>query len=151
MHYWYIWYEVYENGKRIPNTKGRYGTAYTHKSSAIRRARKMWGKDLYDPMTDSTIHREWIVSQFNPWDDVYIFNSRAEAEIAIYGLRKMAELYGCATRSDLMDIAGIAPRNGFLDYKYGWIVDMLKDADIKPRLCWGGVYIVEFPKALPIE
>lgn len=69
MDYWYIWYEIYEDGKLIPNSKGRYSTAYKHKSSAERRAKQMWSADLYNPMTETIISRKWIVSQTNPWED----------------------------------------------------------------------------------
>ena len=67
MNYWYIWYEIYEDGKLIPNSRGRYYQGYTHKSSAERRAKQMWNADLYNPMTETLIHRKWIVSQTNPW------------------------------------------------------------------------------------
>lgn len=64
--YWYIWYEVFEDGK--PVGRGRYNQAYSYKSTAVRRARQMWSEELYNPMTNTTIRRKWIVSQFNPWD-----------------------------------------------------------------------------------
>ena len=66
MNYWRIWFEVLEDGK--PRGKGVYIKAYKHKSSAVRRAKQMWGKDLYVPMTGTRIKRNWIVSQTNPWE-----------------------------------------------------------------------------------
>lgn len=68
MDYWYIWYEIFEDGNRIANSRGRYYKAYKHKSSAERRAKQMWSQDLENPMTGTTISRKWIVSQTNPWD-----------------------------------------------------------------------------------
>lgn len=65
MNYWRIWFEVLEDGK--PRGKGVYFRSYKHKSSAVRRAKQMWGKDLYNPMTNTLIKRNWIVSQTNPW------------------------------------------------------------------------------------
>ena len=62
---WYIWFKVYENGRLISH--GKYGYAYKYKSNATRRAKQMWSKELYIPMTDVTITREWIVSRTNPW------------------------------------------------------------------------------------
>lgn len=67
MDYWYIWYEIFEDDKSVG--KGRYTKAYTHKSSAVRRAKQMWSKDLYNPMTKTLIKRKWIVSQTNPWKE----------------------------------------------------------------------------------
>ena len=65
--YWYIWYEVYEDEKKI--SSGRYHQAYAYKHNAERRAKQMWSKDLYNPMTKTTYKRKWIVSQTNPWPD----------------------------------------------------------------------------------
>lgn len=66
MDYWYIWYEVFENGKSI--SRGRYPTAYGYKKNAERRAKQMWSNDLYNPLTDTTFTRKWIVSRTNPWE-----------------------------------------------------------------------------------
>lgn len=65
MTYWYIWFKVFEDGKYVG--AGRYHQAYAYKHNAIRRAKQMWDKDLYNPMTKTTITRMWIVSQTNPW------------------------------------------------------------------------------------
>lgn len=67
MNYWYIWFEVLENGKT--KGKGRYPYVYKYKSSAVRRAKQMWSKRLYVPMTGTLVERLWIVSQTNPWVD----------------------------------------------------------------------------------
>lgn len=65
--YYYIWYEIYENEKLI--SRDRYPTGYKYKHNAVRRAKQMWSEDFYMPLTDSLIHREWIVSQTNPWEE----------------------------------------------------------------------------------
>lgn len=63
--YWRIWFEVYEDGKLIG--AGVWQQYYKYKQNAVRRAKQMWDKDCYSPITKTTIHREWIVSQTNPW------------------------------------------------------------------------------------
>lgn len=65
MDYWRIWFKVYEDDKLVG--AGVWHKSYKHKSSAVRRAKQMWGEDLYNPMTNTTIKRKWIVSQTNPW------------------------------------------------------------------------------------
>lgn len=64
--YWYIWYEVYENGEYVGS--GRDITGYKHKSSAVRRARQRWDRKFYSPMTGTTFSYTWVVSQTNPWE-----------------------------------------------------------------------------------
>lgn len=66
MTYWYIWYEIFEDGKKIGS--GQWPTAYSYKSSAERRAKQMWSEDFFNPMTETTISRKWIVSQTNLWE-----------------------------------------------------------------------------------
>ncbi len=65
--YWYIWFEVFEDGKKVGS--GRYHQAYTYKKNAERRARQMWSADRYSPMTNTIISHKWIISQSNPWDE----------------------------------------------------------------------------------
>jgi hypothetical protein len=67
MNNWRIWFEVFENDEKIGS--GVWLRSYKHKSSAVRRAKQMWGEDLYNPMTNTTIRRKWIVSQTNPFAD----------------------------------------------------------------------------------
>lgn len=62
---WYIWFEVFENGNKIGS--GVWHRGYSYKKNAIRRAKQMWDKDLYNPMTGSIISRKWVVSQSNPF------------------------------------------------------------------------------------
>lgn len=67
MNYWRIWFEVFEDDKKIG--AGVWHQAYTYKKNAVRRARQMWSKDLYNPLTGTTISRKWVVSQTNPFVD----------------------------------------------------------------------------------
>lgn len=63
--YWYIWFEIIEDGKKV--CSGVYFYPYKHKSSAVRRAKQMWSEDLYNPMTGTTIRRNWTVAHTNPY------------------------------------------------------------------------------------
>lgn len=65
--YYYIWFKVYEEGKLI--SSGRYHQAYVYKHNAERRAKQMWSKDLFNPLTGTTISRKWVISETNPWPD----------------------------------------------------------------------------------
>lgn len=65
--YWYIWYEVFEDGVKIG--EGRYHRSYRSKKSAQYRAKQMWGIDLYSPITGTTFTRKWTVSETCPWAD----------------------------------------------------------------------------------
>lgn len=54
---WKIWIVYYDmNGKVVGF--GQYRFTYTHKSSAVRRAKQLWGDN---PMV------KWTVSKTNPW------------------------------------------------------------------------------------
>jgi hypothetical protein len=63
--YWRIWFKTYKDDKFIGS--GVWHQYYKYKKNAVRRARQMWSKDPHDSMTNTTIRREWIVSQTNPW------------------------------------------------------------------------------------
>lgn len=62
----YIWYVIYVNGEYCGH--GRYPKAYTHKSSAIRRAKRMWSTDFYNEITGDVVHRDWTVLESAPYD-----------------------------------------------------------------------------------
>lgn len=66
--HWYIWYRVYENGVQIG--EGKWPRSYRYKYNAKRRAKQMWGKPLYNPLTDTTIEYVWKISEVYPWDGV---------------------------------------------------------------------------------
>lgn len=67
LEYWYIWYEAFENGVLI--NKGKYYRSYRTRSGARKRAKQMWDKPLYNPLTDTTVAYRWQVSQDCPWED----------------------------------------------------------------------------------
>lgn len=63
--YWRIWFEIYENDRLIG--AGVWHQHYKYKKNAERRAKQMWSKDLYNPVSNKIIKRKWVVSQTNPW------------------------------------------------------------------------------------
>lgn len=150
MNHWYIWYEIYEDGELLANSKGRYCRAYQHKSSAERRAKQMWSKDLFNPMTGTIISRKWIVSQTCPWEDVYIFKTMTEGENFVNTLLLIAQKYGIATRADAKELLDQYPLS-FIDHHFGWLDYMIESAQINPIRSGHSVYLVALPKALPID
>lgn len=65
--YYYIWYEVFVDGKSAG--RGRYWNGYKYKKNAERRAKQMWGDGpFHDPMTGETIEHKWTASQTNPFN-----------------------------------------------------------------------------------
>ena len=142
---WYIWFEVLENGET--RGKGMYHRAYKHKSSAVRRAKLMWGEELYIPMTGTFVERLWIVSQTNPWDGRYIFITQADAEIFVNDLKRLCEWYGCALLSDAKDLAD--KDCGPDDHNYAWFIEQLKQAKIRCMTDTYG-YEVTLPEPLPL-
>lgn len=68
---WYIWYEIYLNGDKIGC--GMWPTAYKYKRNAVRKARSMCDKDIYNPRLNRLIHKKWIVSQIGPYDFINPF------------------------------------------------------------------------------
>lgn len=144
MDYWYIWFEVFEDNKKIGS--GVWHQSYRYKANAVRRAKQMWSEDRVNPMTGTTIKYQWIVSRVNPWKDVYICKTRAEAEDLIWQLKLLAERYGCVTRKDVMDLLS-NPTDKFLDKTYIWFHDSIKQAHINVS---GSMYLVEMPRAVPM-
>ena len=144
---WYIWYEIYENDKPLPNSKGRYYYPYKHKCNAERRAKQMWGGSLYDPRARVLQKRKWIVSQTCPWEDVYVFDTIAEAENLIIMAKVIARKYGVITRSDVMDLAGVPNSHNVIDNHFGWLEEMFNNVKIIPST---SVYLVEFPRAFSL-
>lgn len=55
--FWYIWYEVFENGKVVK--RGRYHRSYRSRGGARRKA-----YELYDEIP----HLRWTVSETCPWE-----------------------------------------------------------------------------------
>lgn len=149
MNPYYIWYEIYENGRPIKNNKNRYFRPYKYKANAERRARQMWSSDVYDPNTNALIERKWIVSQTCPWEDVYIFETRADAENILNAARMVAQRYDYVSRADVNELVNKkTPAYNFIDTHYGWMEKHLKQASV---YCALSVYVLELPKALPVD
>lgn len=55
--FWYIWYEIFENGKRVKT--GRYHRSYRHSQAARRKAYQLYG---------DIPHLRWTVSETCPWE-----------------------------------------------------------------------------------
>ena len=143
MDYWYIWFEVFENGKS--QGKCKYPRAYKHKSSAVRRAKQMWSENLYIPMTGTFVERLWVVSQTNPWDEQYRFDTRVEAEVFLDRLKQLCDCYGCATVWDAKEL--VDAETTLSDTHYAWMKDQLKKTTIlRGRYEW----IVEMPEAVSL-
>lgn len=58
---WKIWFKLYLSGTFVGS--GVYHRVYAHKSSATRRARKMYDVDR------GHIKYIWFVSKVNPWEE----------------------------------------------------------------------------------
>lgn len=56
--FWYIWYEIFENGKRVKT--GRYHRSYRHSQAARRKAYQLYG---------DIPHLRWTVSETCPWGE----------------------------------------------------------------------------------
>jgi hypothetical protein len=141
MNEWKIWFEVYENGKPLVKGKGCYHKTYKYKSNAVRRAQQMWGSNLYDPNANVLQERRWVVSQTNPWEDTYVFKTRADAEHALTVARIIAKNYGFVTRADILDYV-----SGGLS-EYNFLEHVVKKAHIYLS---GSIYILELPRAVPM-
>ena len=55
--FWYIWYEIFENGKLVKT--GQYHRSYRNKSGARRKAHELYG---------DIPHLRWTVSETCPWE-----------------------------------------------------------------------------------
>jgi hypothetical protein len=85
------------------------------------------------------------VSDFDP-TDVYTFDTRCEADHALWDMVDIADQYGVVTRADFMEL--VHRDCSYLDHKYGWLPDTIRKAQVI-RLEHG--YFINFPKALPID
>lgn len=63
--YWRIWFELYENDRKIGSGVWYYW--YMYKGNATRRAKQMFGEPRHNKRTGKTYTYKWIVSQENPW------------------------------------------------------------------------------------
>lgn len=73
------------------------------------------------------------------------FNSRGDAELVLKDLNDIIDTYQWATVGDLYDLAGLVPP--YTSNNYGWT--SIRTAEIvRVR---GGKYIIDLPKASPID
>ena len=79
-----------------------------------------------------------------------IFDTKADAELAIDGLVERAEEYGQASVSDLFDLANMSSKSIFTDNKWGWTFRALDDYDVRSRRVSDGWEIV-LPRARSLE
>ena len=56
--YWYIWYEIFENGKRVKT--GKHHRSYRNRGSARRKAYELYG---------DIPNLRWTVSETCPWEE----------------------------------------------------------------------------------
>ena len=138
---WYIWYELYEDGKPLAHSRGRYHRPYKYKSSAERRARQMWSKGFIDPRTGGILTHKWIISQTNPWEDLYFFATKSEAENLILVMRIVSDRQRFVTREFVKIFVGI--ESNWLDTKHGWAFEDIKD--IRPIKLKNRLFMVELP------
>ena len=60
---WRIWFKTFLDGRFIGS--GVTTTDYKYKANAVRRAKQLFGNDIYGHR--GVLHREWIVSKTNPF------------------------------------------------------------------------------------
>lgn len=84
------------------------------------------------------------VTSHHSYDDI-VFENRGEAEEVIEGLRACIREYGVARVTDLYDLVGISGE--YTDTKYGWS-NLNNATSYRAR---GGVYMLDLPKALPLD
>ena len=63
--YWRIWFELYQNGKKVGY--GLWHQHYKYKGNAVRAAKRQFGKERVNERTGKVYTYNWIVSQTNPW------------------------------------------------------------------------------------
>ena len=63
--YWRIWFELYDNEKKIG--AGVWHYKYKFKSNAVRAARKRFDKPRVNKNNNKVYRYKWTVSQTNPW------------------------------------------------------------------------------------
>ena len=62
--HWRIWFELYEDSKKIGS--GVWRQPYTYKQNAVRAARRIFGYEHVNKNTGKVYTYNWIVSQTNP-------------------------------------------------------------------------------------
>ena len=63
--YWRIWFEVYQDDKKIG--AGVWHQNYKYKGNAVRAAKRQFDKGRVNKYNGKITRYNWIVSQTNPW------------------------------------------------------------------------------------
>lgn len=120
------------NGGNQTVTGGRSGSG----------ARKISYGRFYDDPRDDRRSNERPRTRLD-FDDIG-FPSRGEAEAVLDEMLNIIDRYKFVTVADMYDLAGLS--EPFTSHKYGWT--NLRDARVVRS---GGEYILDLPKALPID
>ena len=78
------------------------------------------------------------------YDDI-LFDDRGEAELVLDNMKDAIREYGLVSIADMYDMAGLTPP--VTSSRYGWT--SLRTAEVKRVR--GGDYVIELPKAMPID
>lgn len=79
------------------------------------------------------------------FDRDFILDSRGEAEEVLTHMDELIDMYGMVTVADLCDLVGES--SAYTDNKYGW-TNIRNAKAVRKR---GGGYILELPRAIPID
>lgn len=97
------------------------------------------------PMYCGKSFKDITISNVTTEDSIYIFQTREEAEKALYKLERIAEDYGVVTRKDFNDITHMISLEE--DHRYGWLDGTIRKARVRSHILG---YFIEFPRATPI-
>lgn len=86
-----------------------------------------------------------VIANVSTEDSIYIFQTRADAEKALYELIRSAEEYGIVTRKDFNEIIHMISLEE--DYHRGWLPHTICKARVRSHILG---YFIEFPRATPI-
>ena len=79
------------------------------------------------------------------FDRNFILDSRGEAEEVLTHMDELIDMYGMVTVADLCDLVGES--SAYTDNRYGW-TNIRNAKVVRER---GGGYILELPRAIPID
>lgn len=123
-----------------------YGDSRRDRGSSSSSVRRVNYNSIYDNPRDRDRDRDRDGRPRSALDyDDIEFNSRGDAVIVLDSMCDILDRYGVVTIADYYDLAGQSNHNTCI-HKYGWT--NLSSAKVVST--WGGKYIIEFPKAMPI-